>query len=734
MFRTHLRRTVLFRIVVWMFPVRVTRSMITGVVVVMLIDDPDQAGRGAPEVDSGQSTTDEIVPVDSSDSREIWPSAFEEHGRFRPVIPAWLRSWSTLGEVVWWWLRFAWHICLFHTIRLPVYAGRLLLWSPRGLGRLVVFWAGWAYDWEAHPLRRSAVADHDPTVYLKLIKERRERVRFRLIITGLALLALLVTGLIVSHQPVVAQLAMITVVVVALGVGGVPADKPIVTRAIVPASVQKLTSDVVVRALGSLGIGEMNKALAPKGGGISFPAPIMRDGPGWRAEVDLPYGVTVTDIAKRRERLASGLRRPLACVWPESAPGEHTGRLILWVADRDMATAPPSPWPLAESGTADIFQPLPFGTDPRGRVVSILVMFANVLIGAIPRYGKTFALRVLLLAAALDPTVQLRVFELKGTGDLQAFRHVAHHYGVGADDDTIAALVDSLRDLVQNELPRRAAVIRDLPLDLCPENKIAPELAKRRSLGLFPIVLGIDEVQELFTHPTYGAEADQLCTTLIKKGPAVGLILLKATQRPDSHSLPTGISANVAIRFCLRVMGYTENDMILGTSMHHNGIRATTFTARDKGIGILVGSADDPQTVRVYYLDAIAAEAICRRARTLREKAGMLTGYAAGHTDTTSPAKPTYSLLADILAVIHPSEKKIWNDTIIDRLAELRPNTYGTWAELEPNSKTAQLTAVLKPYGITPIQIWQDGANKRGIRTADIRAAHQRHRPQQPNA
>ncbi|MDQ3764365.1 MAG: hypothetical protein M3460_23185 [Actinomycetota bacterium] len=37
-----------------------------------------------------------------------------------------------------------------------------------------------------------------------------------------------------------------------------------------------------------------------------------------------------------------------------------------------------------------------------------------------PRFGKTFAMRVLALAAALDPLVELRVFELKCNRDLQA--------------------------------------------------------------------------------------------------------------------------------------------------------------------------------------------------------------------------------------------------------------------------------------------------------------------------
>jgi hypothetical protein len=39
-------------------------------------------------------------------------------------------------------------------------------------------------------------------------------------------------------------------------------------------------------------------------------------------------------------------------------------------------------------------------------------------------------------------------------------------------------------------------------------------------------------------------------------------------------------------------MGQTENDMVLGTSAYKNGLRATTFGPRDKGIGYLVGAGE----------------------------------------------------------------------------------------------------------------------------------------------
>ena len=81
--------------------------------------------------------------------------------------------------------------------------------------------------------------------------------------------------------------------------------------------------------------------------------------------------------------------------------------------------------------------------------------------------------------------------------------------------------------------------LRSLAQEVCPENEVSPELAGNRRLGLYPIVLAIDECQDLFGHPDCGDEAGQLATRIIKLGPAIGVMLLLGTQRPDSKSLPT---------------------------------------------------------------------------------------------------------------------------------------------------------------------------------------------------
>jgi S-DNA-T family DNA segregation ATPase FtsK/SpoIIIE len=151
--------------------------------------------------------------------------------------------------------------------------------------------------------------------------------------------------------------------------------------------------------------------------------------------------------------------------------------------------------------------------------------------------------------------------------------------------------------------------------------------------------------------------------------------------------------------------------MILGTSMYKNGVRATMFTKRDKGVGYLVGG-DEPQITKTYYVDNHAAERIVTRARAARETAGTLTGYAAGE-QVQPPSRRLDTLLEDVLAVVPASEPKVWTEILVARLAEVRPSEYGEMTR-------DQFTAALKPYGITTGQVWgttEDGrgANRRGI-------------------
>lgn len=662
---------------------------------------------GEPAVDAEivdePATRRDPAPVDQ-------PSAIPERLRIRsatkrPLLAEWMRSAAAAKEVGRWAAGYAGHVVAFHALRLPVYLGRLTLWTPAGLLTTVAAGYRWVFDTEAQPLRVEAVKRQDSDTYLKLARERRLRVRQRLLAVLLVAVLVGAAGLVVLPTLPVWALALAGLAAVTtFGLLGAPRDKPVVSHAVTVDRYTRLTSDMVERALTTLGIA----AMSTKGARITFPAPIQRDGPGWRAEVDLPLGVTVTDVAERRERLASGLRRPLGCVWPEVAGEEHPGRLVLFVGDLPMSKTPPVLWPLFKAGQADVFKPVPFMIDQRNRPVGVDLVFQSVLIGAMPRMGKTFALRLLVLAAALDPYVQLRLFELKGTGDLDPLQPVAHRYASGAGDDALEATMDSLREMYV-DLEVRAKTITRIAKEnraACPENKVTPELSRNPRWHLGIQVLVIDECQELFSNKEYREEAERLAVAIIKRGPATGSVLVLATQRPDADSLPKSISDNVGIRFALRVMGQVPNDAILGTSSYKNGIRASTFTASDKGVGYLVGVADDPMIGRTYKVDGEAAEKVVERAHAVREAAGTLTGHAVGEEPVT------VNVLEDVRMVFATAER-LWTVDILDGLARLRPEVYGTW-------QPEQLAAALRPFGVRSEQVWANGANRQGYALAAI--------------
>jgi S-DNA-T family DNA segregation ATPase FtsK/SpoIIIE len=402
----------------------------------------------------------------------------------------------------------------------------------------------------------------------------------------------------------------------------------------------------------------------------------------------LPHGVTAAEVSEKREKLASGLRRPIGCVWPETERKRHPGALSLYVSDEDMTTAEQPAWPLAARGAADIFQPQVLATSPRGRQVTVTLMYASVVLGAIPRVGKTFLLRLLLLICALDVRVEIHAYDLKGTGDLAPLRPVAHRYRAGDEDEDIGYLLADLRAL-HAELRRRTRVIRDIAdkePERCPENKVTPELANDKRLGLHPVAIALDECQRAYEHPVHGAEIEEIATDLVKRGPALAILLMMATQRPDAKSIPPGIKANVVLRMCLKVMSWRENDMVLGDGMNSVGISAVMFSREDLGVFYLAGEGLAPQIARSQYIDNPAARKIAARARVMREAAGRITGYALGEDGD----QEVRSFAADVLMVFG-ADDKLWCETIADRLRGSIPSAY---ADITKDAVASQLRAL----------------------------------------
>lgn len=668
----------------------------------------------------GQDPDEEAQPVDQIPNTPVTAytriTAARE-GSKQPIVVPWLKRKQERQPILRWALGYALHVLVYHLIRIPtVYQGRLALRAPVGVYRTVRFIVNALMDAEARPLRQHLVEQRESPQYLALRRERNATVKRRAIILSILsvpVLAGIGAAILLLSGPWF--WAFVVAAVDVFGVIGRSRDVPLISKATTPAHLAPvLRQGAVEDALRAIGITALSKAER-----IEFPDPIIKDGPGWLARINLPLGVTPEAVMSKRAELASGLRRPLGCVWPESGSTEHGGLLRLFVSFTPLSAMDTGTYPLV-NGKADLFRPLPFGVNNRGGKVKVGLFESNVLVGAIPGAGKTSVVRVLLCGAALDPTAELHVWELFGKGDLSCAEQVAHRYGSGLDSATLEACVADLRE-IRADIEVRAAALKKLTKErreLVPDAKTTREVANKRNLGLYPKVIFLDEVQNLYQHETYGKEAERLVLDVIRMGRAVGVILVQSTQRPDANSLPKAISANAGIRIGLRMMGWLESDMILGSGMNQKGITAAQFTKSDRGVAWVVGAEDEPTVVKAHYLTTELAEKLCARARALREAASLLTGYASGELDTDPHDSLVYNLLADAKRVLVTAGRDwMWSEELVSSLAELRQHYEGWTPEM--------LAKAFTPLGVETKQLFrtgQDGErnNRRGVDLAQL--------------
>ncbi|MEV5540058.1 cell division protein FtsK [Saccharopolyspora shandongensis] len=372
------------------------------------------------------------------------------------------------------------------------------------------------------------------------------------------------------------------------------------------------------------------------------------DGAGWAVTVDLPATRKAADVIKHREALASALAVDELQLIVERVRGRggHAGRVFLWVADEDPYSGPPLRFPLLDVEFWDAWRSIPFGRDARNRRIDLPVVWTSLVVGAIPRQGKTCASRLPAAGLILDPHTQLYVFDGKGGKDRQAAEAVAHRYVCGDEQEHAEAVRDYLVELVA-EVQARFSRMSTLDDEICPESKITPEISRDRDLGMPVTAVIIDEVQVYLENPTrqeiegkkttLGAYLADLLTYLARKGPAVGIVVILATQRPDSNTIPSRLRAVLGSRFALRVMDWRDSNIVLGEQMNTRGFDASTLLPSHKGVGILRPDGDTDAgadtlavTVRTFYMHNAEWRAICERGRSLREAAGTLTGHAAG--------------------------------------------------------------------------------------------------------
>ena len=433
--------------------------------------------------------------------------------------------------------------------------------------------------------------------------------------------------------------------------------------------------------------------------------------------IDLPRGATVDRLVKKHAELAGALGRPAECVVIEARPEVSPLRFVLFIAHTLLSERKPPRWPWAKVRARSFFEAVPIGVDDRGNTVTAPLFETHGLIGGGTGSGKTYTLRLLLMAAACDPDVVMLIHNLKGGGDYRGFKPVAHTLRSGTSRADIAALADDLAWL-QAEIARRGRILESLPASLTPEGKLTPQVA--RDYDMPPIVLVVDEAQRAFTMAAGEVIAERV-QDVVRTARAVGIVVRLVTQGTKEGAIPSGILDQLGHRIGHGVTNISDANLILGSDAHGRGYRAVDIET--PGVAYVGMAGGRMVRARMAKVDLPDVERIVIEAAALRRAAGTLTGMAAGVVEPDEHDGGTRSFLGDVLAVWPVVDEKpaanAWSSVLAQQLFAQHPDEY---PDTEVNGPYVSARLADAGVKVSSQRIGEKSA--RGARHADVLAAH----------
>ena len=335
---------------------------------------------------------------------------------------------------------------------------------------------------------------------------------------------------------------------------------------------------------------------------------------GWRARVSLPAGQTPSDLINAAPGLESGLHvRPGAVrIEPDPDRADHA---LVRVLSSDPHAAP-IPYPdqteqadgPAGAAESSVMAAIQLGLFEDATVVTLRLAHRHGLLGGVAGAGKSGVLNTILATLVTCPDVVLWGIDLKGGMELQPWAGCLAR--IATTPEEAAAL---LADAVQ-VLETRARHLAATGLRLWQPTPALPAL-----------LIVIDEYAELAEEASAAVwHADSIA----RRGRAVAVTLLAATQRPTQKAMGSGaVRSQMDVRICLRVRERRDVDLILGQGMLAAGWAADALNAPGKFL-ISTPEHTTPRRARAYRLTDQDVAAVAARHEATRPALDELSAAA----------------------------------------------------------------------------------------------------------
>lgn len=341
---------------------------------------------------------------------------------------------------------------------------------------------------------------------------------------------------------------------------------------------------------------------------------------GWRARVGLRRGQTVSDLVNRVPALESGLGTRPGAVRVEPDPHRADHALIRVLNSDPHALAIPYPADQHHPSAASITGPVPLGLFEDARPVTLTLTHRHGLLGGVAGAGKSGVLNVLLATLAACSDVVLWGIDLKGGMELGPWASCL---------DRLATTASEAADLLADAVAILDARAHHLTADGSRLWRPTPTTPA--------VVIVIDEYAELAEQsPVAVIHADSVA----RRGRAVAVTLLAATQRPTQKAMGSGaVRSQMDIRICLRVRERRDVDLILGQGMLAAGWHAHTVDAPGKFL-ISTPEHHTAQRARAYLLTDDDVSAIAAQNQPNRPLLDPLSQHAAADHNAARPVPP----------------------------------------------------------------------------------------------